>query len=111
MQGETVAIVAMSILLLHPPENGWTDLFLNHRRRKFGDWKHTRGHASALPQHRHLDGASLRRSNGSVRFWKGVEGLSSHGPYDGFVDLDRDRKPDLLAYPEMGTYFFYRRRF
>lgn len=41
-------------------------------------------------------------------FGKALEGLSSHGPYYGFADLDGDSKPDLLACPEMGTYFFYR---
>ena len=37
-----------------------------------------------------------------------MEGLASHGPYYGFRDLDGDGKPDILASPEMGTYFFYR---
>ena len=88
--------------------DGLQDVFFNHCRRKSGDWDHN----PTRPQiYLNIGSAETPRFGPPMvlaAFGVPLEGLSSHGPYYGFADLDGDGKPDFLACPEMGTYLFYR---
>ena len=88
--------------------DGLLDLFFNECRRRSGAWDHNPTRPLIYPN---IGTPAVPRFGPPqvlALFGKPLEGLGSHGPYYGFRDLDGDAKPDILASPEMGTYYFYR---
>ena len=88
--------------------DGLLDLFFNECRRRSGTWDHNPTRPLIYPNIGTPAEPRFGRPQVLALFGKPLEGLGSHGPYYGFRDLDGDAKPDILASPEMGTYYFYR---
>ena len=88
--------------------DGLLDLFFNECWRKSGEWDHNPTRPLIYPNIGTRTQPVFGQPQVLALFGKPLEGLGSHGPYYGFRDLDGDAKPDILASPEMGTYYFYR---